>query len=243
MILDYGIAHLEKTWQVEEIKAPGYSRVYYLNKGFLYYEGEGHQVTLKPDHLYILPSTRGYKISLGAFEEKICTYLHMDLSPIIVENLIEFDLAKNSLISSYINTIYLSIAEEQKDLLYQLAEGLPIILENFADLKKLSKEMTAVVDHITTNLSEKLDIKQLADIAGYNTNYFIKLFKDTFGISPYQYVLRKRLQQALPLLLEKQPVAAAAEAAGFTDSSSFSRAFKNYYSIKPSQFCDKYFIP
>lgn len=241
MILDYGIAHLDKTWHVDEIKAPGYSRVYYLTKGLLYYESNGKQVTLKPGHLYILPSICGYRMSFGGFEEKVCMFLHMDLSPIIIENLIEFDLMKCPLISSYTKTIYLSIENKKKDMLFHLAECLPIVLENFADLKKVSREMMAVVDYITANLSEKIDIKHLADIAGYNTNYFIKLFKDTFGISPYQYVIRKRLQQSLPLLLEKYPISVAAEATGFSDSSSFSRAFKNYYAVKPSQFSNKDF--
>lgn len=240
MLLDYGITQLTNTWHVDEKTSVGFSRIYYLLEGEFFYYVNNQQFLLKPNHLYIFPSVGGYRISLAEKENNVCTYLHLDLSPLIVESLIDLDLSKDPFISSYTDTLCLAIKQTKKDFIYRLTECLSIIVEDMSECKKVSHEMSIVVDYIDKNLSDQIELSQLAELASYNTNYFIKVFKDTFGISPYQYIIRKRLYKSIQLLREKHAISYVAAAVGFADSCSFSRAFKSHFLVSPSQFFDKF---
>ena len=64
-----------------------------------------------------------------------------------------------------------------------------------------------------------------------------RAFYRSFGLSPKQYLLEKRLRLAASLLAEKRiSVKEAAFAAGFTDEKYFSRCMKNKYGVPPSVF-------
>jgi AraC-like DNA-binding protein len=64
--------------------------------------------------------------------------------------------------------------------------------------------------------------------------HFIRLFKTTFGLSPYQYIVSKRLESARIKLQEGNSVVQTAYDAGYPDASSFSKAFKSAYGVTPS---------
>ncbi len=56
------------------------------------------------------------------------------------------------------------------------------------------------------------------------------------GISFYQYVTQRRLVAAKNLILQNIPMEIVAGKVGFSDYSSFYRAFKSEYGISPRQF-------
>ena len=61
-------------------------------------------------------------------------------------------------------------------------------------------------------------------------------FKNVFGISPYQYQIRRRLENAKLEILKGVSILDTAFAYGYADLASFSKAFKQAFGQSPSQF-------
>ena len=54
-----------------------------------------------------------------------------------------------------------------------------------------------VYEYISSHLEEKLDLKVLADIAGMSPNYFSTLFKKLNGITLWDYITAKRIENII----------------------------------------------
>lgn len=79
-----------------------------------------------------------------------------------------------------------------------------------------------------------LSIAEIAAEACLSQYHFIRSFRQLYGISPYQYHLKKRLRYAAEQLSSDLPLSEIAHAAGFPDAHSFSTAFKRVYGITPA---------
>ncbi|WP_439394638.1 helix-turn-helix domain-containing protein [Bradyrhizobium sp. PMVTL-01] len=87
---------------------------------------------------------------------------------------------------------------------------------------------------IETHLSRDFELEQLAREAGISEYHFIRCFKASFGLSPYQFVIRKRLDRAVEMIRESPlPLSEVAVACGFSDQSHMTRAFKRILGITP----------
>lgn len=83
---------------------------------------------------------------------------------------------------------------------------------------------------------DAINLSQIAAEAKLSEYYFIRLFKQTFDISPYQYLLKKRLHFAQNLIENGISISAAAHQSGFTDIANFSKTFKTVYGISPKNY-------
>ena len=85
-----------------------------------------------------------------------------------------------------------------------------------------------------------LSNEALARQCGISEVYFRKLFKDTYGVSPHQYVLELRIRHARALLSEQAAtVTAIAETCGFSSVYHFCRTFKQITGQTPTEFADR----
>ena len=92
-------------------------------------------------------------------------------------------------------------------------------------------------EYIEANLDAELTLSTLAQKCFYNPSYFSRVFKEKFQMSPVEYVTRKRLNCAVRLLSESEiSVDEVGIRAGFSDRSSFYRAFSKYVGGKPSEY-------
>jgi AraC family transcriptional regulator len=90
---------------------------------------------------------------------------------------------------------------------------------------------------INGQLHRPIRIRELAALAGMAEKYFIVHFKDTLGITPGQYLYQLRMNRAREYLQQKQySIKEISALLGYPDAYSFSKAFKKYYNIPPSQF-------
>ncbi|MFQ4139803.1 helix-turn-helix domain-containing protein [Nodosilinea sp. PGN35] len=94
-----------------------------------------------------------------------------------------------------------------------------------------------VKDYIAAHLSHDLRLVELAAIAQVSPAYFARLFKASEGLSPRQYILKQRVEQA-EVLLRHSPLslAAIAQRVGFCDQSHLTRCFKRFTNVTPAQF-------
>ena len=90
-------------------------------------------------------------------------------------------------------------------------------------------------------LTRDFSIGELAAMCGMGECYFQKLFKKIYGVSPKRYVIQLKINHACDLLrLERYTVTQIAELCNFSDIYFFSRQFKEYMGITPTEFIKKY---
>ena len=102
----------------------------------------------------------------------------------------------------------------------------------------LSKfKLRQVLDYIHTNLDRNLSLVELAAIVQISPHHFARLFKQSTGFSPHQYLLNCRIQTAKQLLV--QPGLTLAEIAlqvGFHDRSRFTSVFRKHTGVTPKKY-------
>jgi len=80
------------------------------------------------------------------------------------------------------------------------------------------------------------EINQVAVFCNMSEFHFFRSFRQAFGISPYQYILNKRLETAKELLMTADmSVTAIAAHCNFPDIFTFSKAFKRRFAVAPSR--------
>lgn len=94
-----------------------------------------------------------------------------------------------------------------------------------------------VLDYIGEKLGENLSLSALAEIAGMNLFYFARLFKQSTGTSPHQYVLEQRMQRAKQLL-RNSPITIfeASVRTGFVDQAHFTKVFRRLVGVTPTEY-------
>lgn len=101
------------------------------------------------------------------------------------------------------------------------------------DKPELLEQILAYVEMF---LSEKITLEDVAKRFWVSQSTVTHLFNNKMGISFYKYVTRRRLTEAKNLIFEDMPMEKIATRVGFTDYSTFYRAFKREFGISPQQF-------
>ena len=90
---------------------------------------------------------------------------------------------------------------------------------------------------IEANAAQALDLETAARQAGLSAFHFLRLFADTLGVTPHQYLLRARLRNAARLLAEGgAAITDIALEVGFADLSNFVRTFNRAAGVSPRAF-------
>jgi AraC-like DNA-binding protein len=85
------------------------------------------------------------------------------------------------------------------------------------------------------DLARELPMREVAKELGVSVDHFIRGFRSRFGTSPAQYRAQEKLRHAAHRLRSSdEPIKALAGELGFTDAYSFTRAFRRYFGVLPS---------
>lgn len=87
---------------------------------------------------------------------------------------------------------------------------------------------------IDSNFQEHINLDHIADEAYFSKFHFIRLFKQTYGKTPHQYLTFVRVEKARLLLQKAMPVAEVCVAVGFDSITSFTGLFKKVTSLTPA---------
>ena len=102
---------------------------------------------------------------------------------------------------------------------------------------RADERLDKVLRYINENLAEELSVSTLAEKYFAHPNHFIRAFKDKTGVTPYKYVLARRMETAKRLLESTDlTTAEISEKVGICDSAHFSRVFKEFYNMSPGRY-------
>ena len=97
------------------------------------------------------------------------------------------------------------------------------------------------IGFIQKNPKDNLSLQSIADNAGFSLTYFDAIFRQHTGYSPVEYSrIYKLTRSALELRRTQKTVLDIALDFGYASPESFTRAFKSFYSITPSEYREKY---
>ncbi|WP_428267333.1 helix-turn-helix domain-containing protein [Haliangium sp.] len=92
-------------------------------------------------------------------------------------------------------------------------------------------------DFIDTHYEQALDLERIAEAACFSRYHFLRSFRRAFGITPHQYMTRKRIERARELLVTTAlPVTSVCLEVGFTSLGSFSSLFQRHVGHSPNRY-------
>lgn len=96
-----------------------------------------------------------------------------------------------------------------------------------------------VLAYIEDHLAEKITLSDIAKHLWVSQSTITQTFRNKLGVSFYRCVTQRRLIAAKTLIIEGVPLESVGQKVGYSDYSSFYRAFKQEYGISPRQFRKK----
>lgn len=106
---------------------------------------------------------------------------------------------------------------------------------NVTEVKGLSKrKLQQTIQYINQNLSEDLSLQTIATHIGFSQYYFCRLFKESTGLTPYQYIIQQRIERAKQLLVQdNHSIVDVALQVGFANQSHFCQRFRRITGVSP----------
>ena len=97
-------------------------------------------------------------------------------------------------------------------------------------------QLRRVLDFIAAHLNDDHSIAELARECGLSSGYFSRAFRQTTGVTPHQWVMRRKVERARQLLLGNGlGLADIALVCGFVDQSHFTRVFTKLEGESPGK--------
>jgi AraC family transcriptional regulator len=196
-------------------------------------EGSSHAIVLTIPHAYL---------------SRVISE-HWEADPRGVEIVPQF-LARDRLIEAVMTRLALKAHHgSQADSLYvaSACEFLAHhIIDSYSSLSKsvprhsggLGRRLNAVVDYIEANLAGPIALRELAALAGVSARHFERAFRQSLGLPPHAYVLRRRVSAARGLLVGPAVLTMEqiAKRVGFSSASHLASAFRRHEGHSPTHF-------
>jgi AraC family transcriptional regulator len=97
------------------------------------------------------------------------------------------------------------------------------------------RQLRRVTAHIEEHVDGRLRLAELAAVAGVSASHFKALFKRSTGLPVHQYVVRRRVERARALLLERPTsIADVAVQTGFANQSHLARWMRRVAGVTPT---------
>lgn len=158
---------------------------------------------------------------------------------------------KDNVLSNIINLFYEEVKNAGRNGKLYLETLMNLLsnyfIRNYSDYQDIiSNKKNAVLNqemiesihkYVQANIHDEISIDALAFKMGLSKYYFLKEFKNATGITPYQYIVKMKLDRAVQLLLQSdQSIAEIAVDLGFSDQSHFIKTFSSKYKVSPRRY-------
>lgn len=94
-----------------------------------------------------------------------------------------------------------------------------------------------IVAYIRADLSANISVSELAGLVHMSPSHFARVFKASFGTTPYRFVMHERIEAAKQMLAEaKMTSSEVAMCFGFSSQSHFLKVFRQFTGVTPRQY-------
>ncbi len=239
-------------WQVQNALC-NFTKFHYIVDGQLSIVANGERFILNSGDFLILPAGTKHDISL--IDDKKCLLYFADVSLHFDDNefLTVLDtpyFVRVGLTNEMFNIfedIIGTLSVENNHLIsvkqsYLISKLLLVFFEHCDDTRMLERKpqqdaVYQTIDFIKQHYTEKLTVKQLAQMAFLSTTYYSIRFKSLTGLSPIQYVNSLRIKKAQELLeTTDMSLNEIVDTINFGDLAQFCKAFKKYCGHTPTKY-------
>lgn len=225
----------------------GVNRLYYIHSGRAYIENRSEVTVLNAGKMYFCPRNIEFNVYADKETGVDHTFFDFYLNTCMSDEVIEMSKDDNLLIRNTADSL-IYIAEKYP--MYSIVErndfynSVRAHLANFVFcMDRICEELRFISDerilksiaYIQANIFEKISVSAIADHVSLDVNYFIKLFKNTMQISPYQYIRNYRLNYAITMIKNGLSVSEIAEFIGYESVGTFIHAIKDYTGMVPTE--------
>lgn len=208
---------------------------------------EHRKIVVKQGDLLVAHFKNGFDFQTGSagMAEKLCLLLsYTPIQSAICLQLFPDDLTIVHLPNAeIIEKIMLEIGENVKGKTdeHKLLCQILMFLQELRDqlyIKSRPEPLNQAIIYLTQHgPASHIRREDLANHCGVSISTLNRLFRNYFDCSPREYIIRQRLEfAARMLLLQKCSVKQVAYEAGFSSPMFFSREFRSYYGMTPSEF-------
>lgn len=217
---------------------PGIHRFYWVQNGEGWYQAQDGKHSFQKGMFYLFPQNLPFEA--GQNERNPIDHLYFDfcvVPPVKNGDVAKLPADEDLVCRNLAHTLQYLLEEEIRNtemietlfgqLLNRFCWGLK--LERIADPR-----LEQVLRYIHSHYAENITNRQLAELIYLEENHFIRVFRDKMGVTPYQYLLRYRLNMASNLLMAGKSVAETAKSCGFSDSAALCHTMKRETGCSPS---------
>ena len=95
-------------------------------------------------------------------------------------------------------------------------------------------QIRKLITYVGVNLDRTITTRCLAEVARLSSFHFCRAFRDSFGVSPHGYVIRRRMERAQGLMLTtKASLGQIAADCGLADQAHFNKLFRKFAGESP----------
>lgn len=137
------------------------------------------------------------------------------------------------------------VAELDGDLPHRAHRVRALLVVVFTSLLRLStrpqgqaplsgEQRTSIERHVDAHIADRLRVADLAALVGLSEDYFVRRFRQAYGMPPKSWLVRRRINHAALRLDESDdPITLVARRFGYPDGFLFSRQFKSVLGVSP----------
>lgn len=130
-----------------------------------------------------------------------------------------------------------SIMEQCSVVFLELVQYIHRNMPRMDRYSQVPQSIAALKEYLDSHMSEHLTLEKCGEITFLSVSQTIRCFRSTYGLTPYEYLNRRRISTAKLLLLNSNlSIEEIAVQTGFSDRNYFSKYFKKKVGKSPSQF-------
>ena len=127
-------------------------------------------------------------------------------------------------------------------LLYRWSAGFVPSNVSGAPEQSKNEHVERALSYMSKHVREKLSSDDLADAMGLSEEYFIRLFRQHLGMSPFQYFTRLKIEAASAVLVDNHlTISDVATRFGFENPFHFTKVFKKCTGLSPRDYRKVFF--
>ena len=212
-------------------------RLYYVRNGDAYFRLSNGEFKLKHGHFYLFPSSLPFLIRQDIKNRLDHLFYDFIMTPTVISSEpICVSLHDHPLFSHFLTimteTVQCWLDQESSESFDTICHTLEAFLSILFTVKPVcvpsDDTVIRTVEYMESHISERVNIKEIAESMYLSEDYLIRKFKKVMGLTPYAYLSRLRTSIARSLIDSGVLLKDAAEQTGFRYPSSLIHSLKRH---------------